>query len=729
MKMGERDNTCIRFKQRMRNPWTFELGLALFLFLYLRFIFETGYWSDDRKYEFMHGILQCKGINIFQYIYQEICRHLKYDGRFFPITSAIAEGIPFLLTLKGYKVFLTGVVVVALYLFRRFIKKFTGSEALASLSIIFTVILFSVQNGMPHPVFLCMGGNAIFCLIFLLLSFNRSLVFITSGHKRDLWFSLAWFNLALLTYEAAYPFVLVFLLIFGSSKCDKRLLIKRTFPYVLSVCVMFTIYLLAGHLGEIGYSGTSVNMEIPKVIRGGLVSITAPLPGVTHILRGGAAASVKEFLLGIQILDILVIAIFIYLCIKLFNLKNGELNNDLGKEHILILGLLFILGPAGLMAISEKYQGLSWGNGYLVIVFQYFGWGLLAGWGIKALFRYVPKAILPILWSMIIVLGSGLILLNQQDTRWTIREKELHEPSTSAGFDHSLRTAFSSGLASYVGIEPEKDLVVFQKDFYNMYAKSAMFAETTGREYQCIWLDEIQNMDIKEKEIYAITSGEGWVMLGQAKQIDSLNGINAVDKLWIYCEKDFDRLMVHSQQGLEFLDLHTAASAEKLGEGEVYSFDQMNKDIFSIEPVIYQKYKLGTKFLFTDTQKSKGVYWGSSLPEREKRYTWTDGNNIIMRMELEGAEKFDRIRAEMSVLMVYGDSQQVNIEVNEESVFSQKLDSAGKVEFEFTKPENNIIQIKYEFPDAQSPAEKGESEDTRKLAIAVGDMVLLPIDY
>lgn len=128
--------------------------------------------------------------------------------------------------------------------------------------------------------------------------------------------------------------------------------------------------------------------------------------------------------------------------------------------------------------------------------------------------------------------------------------------------------------------------------------------------------------------------------------------------------------MIRSQQGPEFVDSNTVANSEKLGDGEVFTFEKMNKDIFSMEPVVYQKYKLGTKFIFTDAQKNKGIYWENCLQEWEKRYIWTNSNNVVMRMELEGAENCDRITADMSVLMVYGDSQQVNIKVNGKIVFS-----------------------------------------------------------
>ena len=40
-----------------RNQTLFNLAFGVFLVLYLWFILDTFFWSDDRKYEFIKGVL------------------------------------------------------------------------------------------------------------------------------------------------------------------------------------------------------------------------------------------------------------------------------------------------------------------------------------------------------------------------------------------------------------------------------------------------------------------------------------------------------------------------------------------------------------------------------------------------------------------------------------------------------------------------------------------------
>uniref|UniRef100_UPI003078C393 hypothetical protein n=1 Tax=Enterocloster clostridioformis TaxID=1531 RepID=UPI003078C393 len=75
-----------------RNQTLFNLAFGMFLVLYLWFILDTFFWSDDRKYEFIKGVLGSNQWNIIQFIWERISVHVEMHGRFFPITSVFAEG-------------------------------------------------------------------------------------------------------------------------------------------------------------------------------------------------------------------------------------------------------------------------------------------------------------------------------------------------------------------------------------------------------------------------------------------------------------------------------------------------------------------------------------------------------------------------------------------------------------------------------------------------------------
>lgn len=88
---------------KVKKQTSFDLIFGLFLILYLWFILDTGYWSDDRKYEFINGILASNQWSIIQFIWERISVHVEMHGRFFPFTSVFAEGIPFLFGLNYIK--------------------------------------------------------------------------------------------------------------------------------------------------------------------------------------------------------------------------------------------------------------------------------------------------------------------------------------------------------------------------------------------------------------------------------------------------------------------------------------------------------------------------------------------------------------------------------------------------------------------------------------------------
>lgn len=57
---------------KVKKQTSFDLIFGLFLILYLWFILDTGYWSDDRKYEFINGILASNQWSIIQFIWERI---------------------------------------------------------------------------------------------------------------------------------------------------------------------------------------------------------------------------------------------------------------------------------------------------------------------------------------------------------------------------------------------------------------------------------------------------------------------------------------------------------------------------------------------------------------------------------------------------------------------------------------------------------------------------------
>ena len=119
-----------------------------------------------------------------------------------------------------------------------------------------------------------------------------------------------------------------------------------------------------------------------------------------------------------------------------------------------------------------------------------------------------------------------------------------------------------------------------------------------------------------------------------------------------------------------------------------------------------------------------GSYLYGGISDREWGFTCTSDKTMGMYFDLEDAD-YEKIGVEINVKMIYGERQPVNIHVNGVCVYSEVLSGKSKIEFECIMPQNGILDMHFEFPEARSPKETEESDDARKLSIAMDDMILV----
>lgn len=717
---------------KVKKQTSFDLIFGLFLILYLWFILDTGYWSDDRKYEFINGILASNQWSIIQFIWERISVHVEMHGRFFPFTSVFAEGIPFLFGLKLYKIYLMSVTIGCTYLFKAFIRLLTQSVILADLAAILAVVLFSVQKDMPHAVFLCMGGNATISLMLVLASLNFCVL---SIRKKILWegiaevLSVIFYFLAMMTYEATYPFILLIILLVFYEESSRERKLRKVSPYLIVWIMTLGLYCVLKMFAKESYDGVSVGLSVKNIMRGFAVSVSAPLPFVNGFFRGHAANSFKDFFNQINLLDVLLIVVFIYLLNSIINKRNTSAVSNNKSYFLMIIGIMFVVFPAILMAVSEKYQVLPFGVGYQVIIYQYYGWGcigsaiILKAWRyFLTKFKHAEKKLI-VFDGIIMLITVYLIAVNQQNTRWTIKEMELKEASVSATFDQTLRNAFSNGMIESIPLDAENNLIISSRQYYGMFAKGAMLKELTGQDFQVKWYDELDEIFLEKQPCYALNSGSGWVLVGAITEWDSPTSSAMAGQIWLYCDDEFDRLLVLSRDKLSFLNLKDADEVTHCAVGNIYSINKYY-DINQLVPIKHCKYKLGTRFPVSVSRQDIGAYLYGGISDREGGFTWTSDKTMGMYFDLEDAD-YEKIGVEINVKMIYGERQPVNIHVNGVCVYSEVLSGKSKIEFECIMPQNGILDMHFEFPEARSPKETEESDDVRKLSIAMDDMILV----
>ena len=325
--------------------------------------------------------------------------------------------------------------------------------------------------------------------------------------------------------------------------------------------------------------------------------------------------------------------------------------------------------------------------------------------------------------GLLMLITVCLIAVNQQNTRWTIKETEQREASVSAAFDQSLRNAFSNGMAETIPLDAENNLIISPRQYYGMFSRGAMLKELTGQDFHVKWYEELNGFSLEKQPCYALNSGSGWVIAGAVSGWNSQTSSVMADQIWLYCDDKFDRLLVPSPDGLDFFNLKDADEVTHCTTGNIYSIKDKYYDINQLVPIKYCKYKLGTRFPVSVNRQDIGAYFYGGISDREGGFAWTSDKAMGMYFDLEDTD-YENIRVEINVKMIYGGRQPVNIHVNGVCVYSDVLSGKSKIEFECIKPQNGILDMHFDFPEARSPWETGESDDFRKLSLAMDDMIL-----
>ena len=142
----------------------------------------------------------------------------------------------------------------------------------------------------------------------------------------------------------------------------------------------------------------------------------------------------------------------------------------------------------------------------------------------------------------------------------------------------------------------------------------------------------------------------------------------------------------------------------------------------------YFRVPLGQQIDFTSDSADHFLWYGWSTPEPQIR--WSDEKQAALVFALEDAEDLTLIiKATPFVMGELKDSQRVSIELNSHHVSSLTLRNGTATELsislpgQFLKRENVLI---LDFPDAESPANLGLSDDRRLLGIAVQWLMVKP---
>lgn len=129
------------------------------------------------------------------------------------------------------------------------------------------------------------------------------------------------------------------------------------------------------------------------------------------------------------------------------------------------------------------------------------------------------------------------------------------------------------------------------------------------------------------------------------------------------------------------------------------------------------EYEIGTDIIFAESKNYNATpYVTAGLSGRESWGTWTLGNEFKMRFRTNSNKEMLHGSIECGA---FNASQSYIIYVNDKKV-AEEVATGENIEFDFYNPSiNKIVDIRIELPDANSPLNLGQSEDSRILGLGL----------
>lgn len=160
-------------------------------------------------------------------------------------------------------------------------------------------------------------------------------------------------------------------------------------------------------------------------------------------------------------------------------------------------------------------------------------------------------------------------------------------------------------------------------------------------------------------------------------------------------------------------------NCENTGEGEILLTDTILSGSKSNRKL--NEYHMGESISFIKSNYNASPFIKQGMSHPEESFTWTEGNETSFSFRLDDASAV--VHGSIEIAGVFNGKQEVTIFVNEMKVYSGILSEPQNIEFDFVKPDDNIVEMRLELPDAISPFEVNNSSDKRQLALRMRSII------
>lgn len=135
-------------------------------------------------------------------------------------------------------------------------------------------------------------------------------------------------------------------------------------------------------------------------------------------------------------------------------------------------------------------------------------------------------------------------------------------------------------------------------------------------------------------------------------------------------------------------------------------------------------YSLGEELSFTSQITTANKYCINGFSGNEPQFTWTNGNCAEMQFNID--EKYKDLLLNLEYIRIFGVSQHVIIYANNHEVANYVATGAEIKTIIIPEEyvEDGLLTLRFELPDADSPLNRGESTDSRLLALAMKSLTI-----
>ena len=612
----------------------------LLTFLYLYFLINTGFVSDDAYNSQIKGTILNEGVTILEKYYTTTKAWILGAGRAWVFHFYFY--ILYYFTQSEVLIKVINLIVISLNIFYLglLFRNLTGSFKVGLLAIVTTPIFFQLR--MWHDPILAFTFLMPLIFLYLIVSFYLFQKYLDENKTKYLFWSSGFHLIGLLTYEAGYLFFIIFIILalLKEKNIFKALKISAL-PVAISFLIILISILLKSKINPVfssGYPGAELNLNLNAAMNASAIQFVSGIP-LNYILFT-KFATLKEIFTNSLILAVGFSGIiFSYVIITL--------KENVNFKVFIYIGSPLIILPAILMGISGHQKELteaSFGYGYIPVYFQYIGFSIIS-LGIILLIKNKFKSI-----KMQYIINISFICIFIIIGLLHTGQNKLVAESTNTFYLYPrilLKDALNSDFSKMIN---SKSIVVREPRY--PYDNEWFFSTTLGMPMHIsdvnFFTNNEKNFEIKkitssvlkiipkDREVWLLAYNgsnypNGYLYAGRLKYANVIESnkktiLTVIDKLFLFKDKKLNEINFSAETTIDFFKI-------------IKSQNQYNSDISNLAE-IEKKYSLDEVHLdwsnihSLDGDDKNNVRWSSGAGELVIHNLSNEMKTIQLSMEL-----------------------------------------------------------------------------------------------